>query len=52
MAKEKLTESESRYISIIGRLGGTATVRQVANMLGVSRKLERVREELLSMSVR
>jgi hypothetical protein len=51
MAKEKLTESESRYLSIIGRLGGTATVRQVADMLGVVRKLERVREELLSMSV-
>jgi hypothetical protein len=51
MAKEKLTESESRYLSIIGRFGGTATVRQVANMLGVARKLERVREELLAMSV-
>jgi hypothetical protein len=51
MAREKLTESESRYLSIIGRLGGNATVRQVADMLGVARKLEIVREELLAMSV-
>jgi hypothetical protein len=51
MAKDTLTESESRYLSIIGRFGGTATVRQVANMLGATRKLERVREELLAMSV-
>jgi hypothetical protein len=52
MSREQLTELQRRCIAFIDRMGCDVTVKQVAEAVGWSGKLEIVREELRALSVR